>query len=231
MFQFGFICGMLFIEVIIVTVGGNIKKTRKAKKLTQQQLADKLDLSLMSVRRYESGERELKLDMIKRIADALDISVNDLLLDVVISKSGYNPFANNDDYWWKREQGTIKKLDEDLFKTLDSLTPKTRIGLLYSFTSAISSFNKLDTPEGKDEAIARLSDVISYMGQMADRSFGMRLASEERPDGYMAFLQRFERAVISLGDHKEALIQLILKWNDEQGNTKLRELIYGNDTE
>ena len=56
-----------------------IQKIRKARKLTQKELAEKSGLSLMSIRRYESGERQPKYDQLKEIASALDVPVFDLL--------------------------------------------------------------------------------------------------------------------------------------------------------
>ncbi|MCS6130856.1 XRE family transcriptional regulator [Clostridium botulinum] len=61
-----------------MNVGNNIKKYRKSKKLTQQQLAELVGISQNSVRRYELGQREPNYDMLKRIAQALNISFSDL---------------------------------------------------------------------------------------------------------------------------------------------------------
>lgn len=52
----------------------DIKKFRKAAHLTQSQLAEKVGISLMSIRRYEAGTREPPLSVLQRIADALDLA-------------------------------------------------------------------------------------------------------------------------------------------------------------
>ena len=54
-------------------VGIEIKNARKKANLTQAELAEKSGLSLMSVRRYESGEREPTLSQIQDIAAALRV--------------------------------------------------------------------------------------------------------------------------------------------------------------
>lgn len=54
-------------------IGEKIKEQRKWKGLTQQQLAKESNISVMSVRRYESGEREPTQEVIKMIAQVLDI--------------------------------------------------------------------------------------------------------------------------------------------------------------
>ena len=54
-------------------IGEKIKEQRKWKGLTQQQLANDSNISVMSVRRYESGEREPTQEVVKIIAQVLDI--------------------------------------------------------------------------------------------------------------------------------------------------------------
>lgn len=60
-------------------IGERIRKHRKIKGFTQEQLAEKSDLSTMSIRRYESGERVPPQDTLLKIAKALDIHLRDLL--------------------------------------------------------------------------------------------------------------------------------------------------------
>lgn len=54
-------------------LGKNIRATRKMKGLTQEELAKKTDLSTMSIRRYESGERVITESTLQRIAAALNV--------------------------------------------------------------------------------------------------------------------------------------------------------------
>lgn len=79
------------------SVGERIRQHRKIKGLTQEELAKKVDLSTMSIRRYESGERIIPEDTIKAIAAALGVTFAELTnLQIhydssgnVISASGY----------------------------------------------------------------------------------------------------------------------------------------------
>ena len=59
--------------------GGNIKAARKAAGLTQAALAEKCGLATVTVRQYESGKREPRLEQLQRIAAALNVSVGYLL--------------------------------------------------------------------------------------------------------------------------------------------------------
>jgi transcriptional regulator with XRE-family HTH domain len=65
-----------------MNIGENIKKYRKEKKITQKQLADKINISEMSIRRYERGERQPTADIIDLISKALDIPIYSLVDDV-----------------------------------------------------------------------------------------------------------------------------------------------------
>lgn len=60
------------------TLGEKIKYYRKLKGYSQENLADKTSLSKMSIRRYESGERQPGLDALKKIATALECQVSDI---------------------------------------------------------------------------------------------------------------------------------------------------------
>lgn len=67
-----------------VTVGDQIKKYRKIKGLTQQQLGARLGISQALIGQYETGKRNPKTAQLERIARALEITVDDILEDVDI---------------------------------------------------------------------------------------------------------------------------------------------------
>jgi transcriptional regulator with XRE-family HTH domain len=58
-----------------------IRYWRKARDLTQQQLADFIDMRLQTLNRYETGTRVVSLHALKRIAKGLHVEVPDLLPD------------------------------------------------------------------------------------------------------------------------------------------------------
>lgn len=60
------------------TLGEKIKYYRKIKGYSQEELAKKTNLSKMSIRRYEKGERQPGIETLKKIAFALDCQVSDL---------------------------------------------------------------------------------------------------------------------------------------------------------
>lgn len=64
-------------------VGQRIKEAREAKGLTQEDLAAIVDLSPTHVSVIERGLKVAKLDTFVAIANALDVSADALLIDVV----------------------------------------------------------------------------------------------------------------------------------------------------
>lgn len=57
-----------------MTIGEIIKTSRKSKKMTQETLASKSGLSIMSIRRYESDKRVPDFNTLKIIAEILEIN-------------------------------------------------------------------------------------------------------------------------------------------------------------
>ena len=55
-----------------------LKRLRKVSKLTQQQLADKLDLSKSTISMYENGNREPDFETEELIADFFNVDINTL---------------------------------------------------------------------------------------------------------------------------------------------------------
>lgn len=64
-------------------IGRRIKLAREAKKLTQEQLAEIVDLSPMHVSVLERGQKPPKLETMIKIANTLGISGDYLLQDVI----------------------------------------------------------------------------------------------------------------------------------------------------
>lgn len=56
-----------------------LQDARRAKHLTQQQVADLLGITLRSYQRYEYGERNISLEVAVRLSEILDISIYDLV--------------------------------------------------------------------------------------------------------------------------------------------------------
>ena len=62
-----------------VIVGGNVRKLRLEKGITQERLAFASDLDLTYIGGIERGRRNPSLLVMARIAEALDVSLADLI--------------------------------------------------------------------------------------------------------------------------------------------------------
>lgn len=57
-------------------IGERIRTVRRHRKLSQEQLANLIEIDRRSVHRYETAQRDPALSMLLRMADALDVPVS-----------------------------------------------------------------------------------------------------------------------------------------------------------
>ena len=69
-----------------------LRHSRTKKKLTQQKMADLLEISLNAYQKYEQAERAPSLETLVKIADILDVSTDYLLGRDVFLKAHGVPF-------------------------------------------------------------------------------------------------------------------------------------------
>lgn len=65
-----------------MSLGSRIKSLRKAHNLTQQKLAEKVEVSRIYVQALESNRRLPSMKLLQRLAPALNVEVTDLLMDL-----------------------------------------------------------------------------------------------------------------------------------------------------
>ena len=99
-------------------IGIFIAKCRKDKKMTQQELAEKLGVTDKSIGNWENGRNMPDLSLFKPLCNELDITINDLLSGEKINKEKYQ-----------------EKFEENIVNTIDYSTKKLNkygnvIGLL-----------------------------------------------------------------------------------------------------
>ena len=99
------------------TIGELISSLLEEKDMNQKELAQKTNVSEVTISRYINGTRQPKSDILSKIADVLDVSIDYLLGNSTFKKTS---LSNND------EKDIAKKLDE-LRDTLESQS-----GLLFS---------------------------------------------------------------------------------------------------
>ncbi|CAD7808820.1 hypothetical protein CHRY9390_01894 [Chryseobacterium aquaeductus] len=68
-------------------LGNKIKSYRVLKNLSPEQVAERLDISAKTYRKYESNENSPNLNMLEKLAEILDQSVLDFLPDSVVQNN------------------------------------------------------------------------------------------------------------------------------------------------
>ncbi|MBX9850661.1 MAG: helix-turn-helix transcriptional regulator [Cytophagaceae bacterium] len=88
----------------MTTLGTKIRKLRELKNLKQEDMADKLGISVTAYGKMERDETDISMERLDQIAKALDLSVQDILAfdEKVLfnflstaSQCGYNYSINN----------------------------------------------------------------------------------------------------------------------------------------
>lgn len=64
-----------------INLGKRIKEFRKIRGLTQKQLAEKLGVTTITIQNYENNRREPNIETLNKIADVLNVTINDLIGD------------------------------------------------------------------------------------------------------------------------------------------------------
>ena len=77
-------------------IGERLKRARKDKHLTQEQLAEKIDVSIAFLSRIERGSSQINLKRLSQICEILDVTEGDILNGASSKSAKYldSEFAN-----------------------------------------------------------------------------------------------------------------------------------------
>ena len=67
---------------ILVKIGNYIEKKAKAKFKSNVEFADVCEVSESTIRRIQQGEQNISIKVLKRICEALEIKMSDLLKEI-----------------------------------------------------------------------------------------------------------------------------------------------------
>lgn len=94
-------------ETVMKNIGMKIRKFREERKMTLEDLANRLGKSKGYISKLETGKKPINLENLQKIADALDVDVTDLFHN---KEKVDNPFTGEDDWMF-----VIKELKEKGF--------------------------------------------------------------------------------------------------------------------
>lgn len=86
-----------------IKIGQFIKSCRKNKNLTQQELADKLNISFKTISKWECGKGLPEVSLMLPLCEILEITVNDLLSA---------EYVKGEDYMEKAEENLLEVVNE-----------------------------------------------------------------------------------------------------------------------
>ncbi|MGC5772401.1 helix-turn-helix domain-containing protein [Paenibacillus pabuli] len=108
-------------------VGARIKSLRKSKGLTQANLGEQVDLPQPYIGGIEKGERNISLDTLHKLIEALDITPEELFRNYdndLSNKEAYEILDRINALLVKRDIEEIKIVEtfvNDILKTIDNL--------------------------------------------------------------------------------------------------------------
>lgn len=120
-----------FFEVLLtifvrMNIGKNIKKVREQKGLTQQHIADLINMHRSNYSKVESGLREPSIDALNKIAKHFDMTIDEL-----VNFNGNIPIEEKlEDKATVEQVKLINQLDEEdkamVFRIIDTIVTKKK---------------------------------------------------------------------------------------------------------
>ena len=146
-------------------IGNKIKNARKAKGLTQAQLAKRLGIAYQNIGQWESGKRSPKLETIKAISKALGLKDYELL-DPIAYEYGVSQGINLETWG--------NKMVEDCL----AAEGYTYSELEFSLINAFSCLNR----KGQQVAVNRLQELTEIPRYRADVAAGAEDPADDPAD-------------------------------------------------
>ena len=126
-----------------VKIGKFIAEKRKEKKLTQQQLAEKLGVSDRAISNWENGKNMPDISLFPIISKELDVTVNDLMSGEKVDKKNYQEkFEENIIYTIDK---TIKKENRILKIILWSIFAFVFLSVMYVSIESVYLHSDMDS--------------------------------------------------------------------------------------
>lgn len=131
--------------------------------MTQAELAQKVGLATITIRQYESGAREPKFDTLRKISQALDCELTDLIPTPSSNPVYYQSISSN---LSEDEKKILKEQDDDIQEARMDDIEQTSYEYRHRLLMA---FYKL-TDRGKEIAVQRLEELAKIPDYREDFS-------------------------------------------------------------
>ena len=132
-------------------IGKFIAKCRKEQKLTQEQLAEKLNITYKAVSKWETGKGMPDSSIMMDLSNILDITVNELLSGERIEESKINDIADEN----------LIKLQKEKEALVNSARYGFGVALLLLFLYNIMNMIQLGVEKAVTQPIWIITDIIT----------------------------------------------------------------------
>ena len=176
-----------------MTIGDNIKKYRKEKKLTQKELGEMINRSTISIRKYESGSIKPSIDVLHSLTKALNVTVYDLVTEdnidqvdfelsalegftrELIPGTSYHNLTDDE----KKQVEKVHQAGTILFELIEDkelhtvVTDAKELELFYhNYIEGLNESHKIDL-EYKDHLISIQNDRIKKLEDTINKAFNL----------------------------------------------------------
>lgn len=113
-------------------IGENIRRLRKEANMTQKELADALKISVSNITKYEKGQLEPNLAILKKLCELFRISADELLNSDTKTTTLSDDFINSVIHKYKLDISinNISAKDKELILNLATATSKVFLSSL-----------------------------------------------------------------------------------------------------
>ena len=139
----------------IIKIGKFIAKNRKEKKLTQEQLAEKLGVTSKTISRWENGNYMPDISLLKPLSEELGITLNDLLSGEKVDEEHYKE---------KLEENIINTIDYTSIKVNEKNKLIAEILLGFGLAIVFVAFNIFPSESSWGSIYSVIGVIISLIG-------------------------------------------------------------------
>ena len=114
-----------------VEIGQRIRRMRASRRMSQDQLAERLGISCQQVQKYESGGNRISASRLVEVARELNVAVGDLLVDPDVGESAKLRESINHPELTRLREPTAAEFVELVCLYADIRNPEARTKVLY----------------------------------------------------------------------------------------------------
>lgn len=173
--------------------GDKLIEQRKSKKLSQEQLADKMGVSRQAVSRWEAGNALPDVTNLKKISELFEVSTDYLLNDSLVL--GSDPNAANDEEKKKVKVGKLCRIS--LFLTLFGVIGICLLFILSSVIPAVEMVPAHVTAEADSIKKAGISTDSREADRVSDAESVLYV--QKKVYSFFPFLSYYHLRVVAVG--------------------------------